>query len=156
MADRKLAASFLPRRDTAATWEAKNPVLKNGEFITVITNSGTTRHKVGDGIKAYNQLPFEDEPLYNALAKKCDASEDAVLTLLAANWQNGQQTVAVKGLGAIQNGVIGLAQAISDAQYDAAVAAELRLVGQTEDSVTIACNGDVPQIDIPIAIILLG
>lgn len=156
MADRKIAASFLLRRDTAANWEAKNPVLKNGEYITVITNSGAIRHKTGDGTKAYNQLPFEDEPLYNALAKKCDASEAITATLLAKNWENGQQTVSVEGLGANQNGVASLPQAISDSAYESAVAAEMRTVSQAEGSLTIACNGDVPQIDIPIIIILLG
>lgn len=61
------------KRDTAANWEAKNPVLLDGEMIIVITNAGDTRFKIGDGTKTYTQLPFQDESLYNALSGKADS-----------------------------------------------------------------------------------
>lgn len=63
------------RRDTAANWESKNPVLLNGEMIIVTTNAGDIRLKIGDGIKTYTQLPFQDETLYNALSGKADAAD---------------------------------------------------------------------------------
>lgn len=63
------------RRDTAANWEAKNPVLLEGELIIVTTNAGDTRFKIGDGTKTYTQLPFQDETLYNVLSGKADAVE---------------------------------------------------------------------------------
>lgn len=87
MANRVINATLLPRRDTAANWESKNPVLQDGEFITVITNAGAVRHKVGDGTKTYSQLPFEDEPLYSALADKTNIKRS--LTIPTTGWTTG-------------------------------------------------------------------
>ena len=70
MAQRNISAKFIIRHDTASNWETKNPVIADGEMITVTTSAGAIRHKTGDGIKTYTQLPFEDEPLYNALAAR--------------------------------------------------------------------------------------
>jgi hypothetical protein len=94
--------------------------------------------------------------LYNALAGKCDASQSIDVTLLASGWTNGEQTVSVSGVTAKQNGIAGLPQSFSDAEYEAIAAAELYVAAQTDGSVTFACNGDVPQIDVPAVIILLG
>nr|DAP41014.1 MAG TPA: hyaluronidase [Caudoviricetes sp.] len=41
------------KRDTAANWEAKNPVILNGEIVLVDTNAGELRAKIGDGVKKY-------------------------------------------------------------------------------------------------------
>ena len=56
-------ARIQTRRDTASNWETKNPVLLAGELIIVTTNAGDTRFKIGDGVKTYTQLPFQDETL---------------------------------------------------------------------------------------------
>lgn len=156
MAEHRINASFQQRRDTAANWESKNPVLLDGEMITVITNAGAVRHKTGDGTKTYTQLPFDDEPLYNALAGKCDASNAVEVTLLASAWSSGQQTISVNGLKANQNGIASLPQNFSVAVYEAVVAAQLFVSAQEDGALTFSCNGDVPQIDIPILVILLG
>lgn len=156
MAEHRINASFQQRRDTAANWESKNPVLLDGEMITVITNAGAVRHKTGDGTKAYTQLPFDDEPMYNALAGKCDASNSVEVTLLASAWRNGQQIVAVEGMKANQNGIASLPQNYSIAVYEAVVAAQLFASAQEDKKLTFSCNGDVPQIDIPILVILYG
>lgn len=58
------------KRDTAANWEAKNPVLLNGEIVFVDTNAGELRAKIGDGVKKYSQLPFSDEVLRNLITEK--------------------------------------------------------------------------------------
>lgn len=63
------------KRDTAANWETRDPVLLEGEIIIVTTNAGDIRFKIGDGVKTYTQLPFQDESLYNILSAKAD-SED--------------------------------------------------------------------------------
>ena len=144
------------KRDTSANWTSYNPVLLNGEIIIVDTASGSVRMKVGDGKKTYSQLPFEDEDMLNAIAGKCDASEAINATLTSAGWANGQQTIAVSGLGATQNGVIGLAQSITDEQLTAAAEGELYICGQAAGSVTIAASGTIPACDIPVVIILLG
>ena len=51
MAQRRIDALFLYRRDTAANWEKKNPILLDGERIAVYTNAGAVRYKIGDGVK---------------------------------------------------------------------------------------------------------
>lgn len=156
MADRNIPASFRLRRDTAAHWEAKNPVLDDGEFITVYTSSGATRHKVGDGVKTYNQLPFTDEPLYNALSGKADKDETVNITLDATKWTNGVQTVAVSGLGADSNASISLPYTATTAQYNAASVAAIEVTAQADEALTFACSGTVPDIDIPIVVVIRG
>lgn len=49
------------KRDTSSNWTTRNPVLLDGELIIVDTDSGETRFKIGDGVKTYTQLPFQDE-----------------------------------------------------------------------------------------------
>lgn len=144
------------KRDTSANWTANDPVLLDGEIIIVDTASGSVRKKVGDGTKKYSQLPFDDEEMLAALANKCDASNAVTATLTANGWSNGQQTLTITELGATQNGVIGLAQNISDEQLSAASEAEMYVCGQAAGSVTIAANGTIPTCDIPVVVILLG
>lgn len=68
------------KRDTAANWEAQNPVILNGEIVLVDTNVGELRAKIGDGVKRYSQLPFSDEVLRNLITDK--ASKDDIPTAL--------------------------------------------------------------------------
>ena len=149
MAEKVVKVSAIQqRRDTVANWTAKNPILLDGEQITVIFTDGSTRHKTGYGGKRYNELPFDG-------AESCEPSETVNATLLANAWVNGQQTVSVAVM-ADQNGYVTLPQAFSDAQYEAVVGAEMYVTAQSDGSITISCRGDTPQIDIPILITLLG
>lgn len=68
------------RKDTAANWEAKDPVLLNGEIIVVETSAGEIRHKTGDGIKSYTQLPFDDEVVRNLIISKTDGKLASVFS----------------------------------------------------------------------------
>lgn len=156
MGTQNVSGSFQLRRDTASNWEKKNPVLKDGEFVTVITDSGMIRHKTGDGIKTYTQLPFEDESLYNALTQKADQSNKISTTLKADSWIEKVQTITINGVKSEQNGIISLAENVAAEQYNAAAEADISISGQSEGTITFACRNDVPQIDIPISIILLG
>lgn len=63
MATKELLAQLKLRKDTAASWTEKNPVIGNGEMIIVETSSGEQRFKVGDGEKTFTQLPYTDETL---------------------------------------------------------------------------------------------
>ena len=95
------------RRDTVENWTTKNPILLDGEQITVIFDDGRTRHKTGYGGKRYNELPFDG-------AESCEPSETVNVTLLANAWVNGQQTLSVSAVMADQNGYVTLPQAFSD------------------------------------------
>lgn len=156
MAGKEFEARIRLKRDTSANWTANNPVLLDGEMIIVDTASGDIRTKTGDGKKTYTQLPFDDESILNALNGKCDASNAVNVTLSASAWSNGQQVVSVDGLKASQNGIASLPQNYSVAVYEAVVAAQLFASAQGNGTLTFSCNGDIPQIDIPIVVILLG
>lgn len=68
MADTKtLKARTLQKRDTSANWTKANPIILNGEIIIVETESGEIRKKIGDGIKTYTELPFDDEVVKNLI-----------------------------------------------------------------------------------------
>lgn len=58
------------KRDTSSNWEQNNPIILAGEIIIVDTNSGERRTKTGDGIKRYNELPFDDELIRNLVSSK--------------------------------------------------------------------------------------
>ena len=111
--------------------------------------------KVGDGKKTYSQLPFDDEDIYNTLAGKSDESVFVNTSLTASAWANGQQTLSVAGLGADQNGVIGIARDASDDQLAAAIDARLRICAQAAGSITVAADGTIPTCDIPVTVILV-
>lgn len=84
-------------------------------------------------------------------------SSEVKVTLSKSGWADGQQTVAVAGVTAERNGVIGLDPAATDDQVSAAESAKLRLVSYADGSITIAAKGAVPTTqDIPISVILAG
>lgn len=81
-------------------------------------------------------------------------------TLLASAW-NGidspyTQTIVVEGLGAEQNGSISVAQDATIEQREAARMAMLAVTGQAAGQLTISADGEMPDIDIPFVVILLG
>lgn len=81
-------ARFSNLIDTSSNWETYNPLLLSGEVIIVLTNSGETRFKVGDGVKTYTQLPFADELIKNSLATLSSAvGEKSSVTLYT--WEEG-------------------------------------------------------------------
>lgn len=83
-------------------------------------------------------------------------SSDAVsATLSASGWSGKQQQVSVQGLLAEQNGVISLAQNVTDEQYTAAMNANLRVSGQGAGYLTITAVGTVPTVDIPVSVLTL-
>ena len=90
-----------------------------------------------------------------ALGEKANSSVAINTTLLASAWNAGQQTVAIEGMTADTDGVVGISQLISDAELEAVKSAELYVCGQGDGTLTIAAFGDVPTCDIPIVVILL-
>lgn len=143
------------KRDTSANWTAADPVLLNGEVIIVDTANGSVRKKVGDGIKKYSQLPFDDEELLSAIAAKGDPSSAVNATLTASGWINGAQALNISGLSATRNGSIGLSQGATDAQITAARNAGLFVGAQAEGVLTIYAKDTVPSIDIPVVVTML-
>ena len=64
MASNMLKTKIQLRHDTAANWEAQNPVLLAGEVGVIIGAAGEkARFKIGDGVTAWNDLEFSDGSL---------------------------------------------------------------------------------------------
>lgn len=76
-------ARVMHKRDTAANWEKQNPVLLKNELIFVDID-GETRTKIGDGVKTYKQLDFNDKAFREVVETKAtiyfDANKPAGLT----------------------------------------------------------------------------
>ena len=64
------------QKKTADAWQALNPVLLDGEVI-IVAVEGKLKLKVGDGVTAYNDLPFIDDDVRQALETKVSASWSA-------------------------------------------------------------------------------
>ena len=58
MSEKIINARIRNKKDTAANWESKNPVLLDGEVILVEGGNGEVQMKVGDGSSNYKALPF--------------------------------------------------------------------------------------------------
>lgn len=95
-----------------------------------------------------------------ALGEKAKKSSHITGVLLSSAWSGVDspftQTLAVDGLTADQNGTISVAQNATIEQRDAARMAMLAIIGQTDGTLTIAADGEMPDIDIPVVVILLG
>ena len=76
MATKQFNSRIQWKKDTSSNWTANNPVLLNGEIAIVVTNSGETRFKIGDGTSSYTALPFQDE-VVRALITAADDKIDA-------------------------------------------------------------------------------
>ena len=95
-----------------------------------------------------------------ALGEKAQKSELITGVLSASAWSGVDspytQVLAVTGLTANQNGTISVAQNATIEQREAARMAMLAVIGQSEGNLTIAADGEMPDIDIPVVVILLG
>ena len=95
-----------------------------------------------------------------ALGEKAQKSELITGVLSASAWSGVDspytQVLAVTGLTADQNGTISVAQNATIEQREAARMAMLAVIRQSEGTLTIAADGEMPDIDIPVVVILLG
>lgn len=82
------------------------------------------------------------------------------VTLLASGWTGVDapyyQTIAVTGLSATQTAQIGLANGATAEQREVAREAMLEVYQQSEGSITIVADGELPEVDIPATVILFG
>lgn len=94
------------------------------------------------------------------LGKKADSSVSVDAVLLSTAWAGLNppftQTLAVDGLKAAQNGTIAVAHSATDEQREIAREAMLAVIGQEDGKLVIAADGELPERDIPVYVILLG
>jgi len=95
-----------------------------------------------------------------ALGEKANSSVSVAAVLLSMAWAGINppftQTLVVEGLTATQNGTISVAHNATSEQREIAREAMLSVVGQEEGKLLIAADGELPERDIPVYIILLG
>lgn len=75
-------------------------------------------------------------------------------TLRASGWSGTTQTISVTGMTEGQNGIIGIAPGATQGQVESLGGAGLYIKAQANESLTVEATGDVPTIDIPVAIVL--
>lgn len=81
MAEIIVAQRMWQRRDTAANWTSKNPILNAGEWgVELVSGSPLMKAKLGDGLTAWNDLPY-----YGAVSTAADVDYDNAASGLAAD-----------------------------------------------------------------------
>lgn len=95
-----------------------------------------------------------------ALGEKADSSTTITATLTATAWVGTDapytQVIAIADLGADQNGMIAVAHSATADQRKAAREAMLSVVNQADGTLTIAADGELPELSIPVIVTLLG
>lgn len=93
-----------------------------------------------------------------AIAAKADVSKTIQASLLASAWIGESapysQVITVNGLTADTNGTISGASSASSEQRAAIRNAMLAVTGQADGELTITADGEKPEIDIPVTIII--
>lgn len=125
-----------------------------------LTESSTTesfkewREKM-NGTDKSNMIKIDE-----VLNKKADNSVSVNAVLLSDGWSSGEPTclqeLNITGLTSAQNGTISLSQIATKEQREAARKAILSVSSQEDGKLVITCDGEKPNIDIPVCIILLG
>ena len=94
------------------------------------------------------------------LAEKGGKSVSIECTLIASSWAGVDapftQELAVTNLGAAQNGNISVTHSATFEQREMARDAKLCVTGQSDGKLIISADGEMPDIDIPVVITLLG
>jgi len=85
---------------------------------------------------------------------------DVYATLTVAGWSGAaapyDQTVSVAGVTAASKVSVGLSELATDAEYQAALSAAIRATSLGAGTVTVRCTGDLPAIDLPILVRIVG
>lgn len=95
-----------------------------------------------------------------ALGEKANSSVAVSATLLASAWAGVDapftQELSITGLAETQNGTISVAHSATAEQREIAREALLSITGQSNGKLQIVADGELPEQDIPVVIILLG
>lgn len=95
-----------------------------------------------------------------ALGEKAKSSVSINLVLSASNWTGADtpftQEIAVNGLTATNNGNISIAHSATMEQRTAARDAMLAITGQQDGKLIVSADGELPEVDIPVTVIIIG
>lgn len=101
-----------------------------------------------------NSSPALNATNMNNLATCAAANQNypIAITLPSSGWSDGSITVTASGVKTTTQGFLALAQNATATQANAAGAALLRVTSQTTNSITLAADGIIPAVDIPVVI----
>ena len=155
--------------------EALNSVIDAADLAvrTVRDDLGDKQFLRGDGTygvpqasEAANGVPSRGEKgqtLVKASGSDFDLKWDDTehtheKTLLASSWAGKRYTLAVDGVAekSVVEILPPLSDAITDKQLETLQAANLQDGGQSAGSVVLVARGDVPEIDVPIRVVVRG
>ena len=91
MANKEVIATILARGGTTADWAEVNPTPKNREFCVEETTDGKRKFKIGDGVTAWNDLPYATSDELAGLAQ--DATHRTVTDAEKAAWNAKQNAL---------------------------------------------------------------
>ena len=141
------------KRDTSSNWTNNNPIILNGEIILVDTGNGELRLKIGDGVKTYTQLPFNDEVLRNLIQNVYNKDESFTITLKTNEWSGNIQIITNNKFN-----VNGATYIVSPIDSDSNAYAKSKIYAEdisTEGQIKFHCE-IVPDGDIQVNIVKIG
>lgn len=99
------------------------------------------------------------EKIDTALGEKANLSIAKNIILSANGWSDAapySQVLEVEEVTADINGVISIAHNVTNEQLEMVYDAALRISDQADGSITITADGDKPNDDIPLLLIIIG
>jgi len=93
------------------------------------------------------------------LQKMAFTSENSIVTAAAGSWSSATpptQSITVSGVNTNTNLVVGIANTATVEEIDAATQAKIMCTAQTDNSITLTCYGEEPEINIPISVLIVG
>ena len=92
MADKEAFVTIITRGGTTEEWESANPTPKDREFCVEATTDGKRKFKIGDGLTAWNDLPYATSDELADLTQ--DATHRVVTDTEKATWNAKQDALA--------------------------------------------------------------
>lgn len=123
---------------TAAEWTANNPILQLGELGS---EKDTNKIKVGDGVTAWNDLPYSGGG---------SSVSSTTVTLAAADWADSAQTVDVADVTADSIVIVSPIPADQSDYTDAGILC----TAQADGELTFTCD-TTPTNDIDVSVVIL-
>ena len=91
------------KRDTEENWTSKNPILLDGEMIIVKTNDGKIRKKIGDGVKKFSELPYDEITIDSAISTTSTNPVQNKVITLALDGKAGTAVATTTANGLMSN-----------------------------------------------------
>lgn len=100
------------------------------------------------------------EKIDSALASKANLSTSVSASLSASQWTGDSapytQSIDIPNLTYDHNGIISISSSATLEQRNSARDAMLSITSQADGILTISADGDKPEIDIPVVVVLFG